>query len=93
MLLSWTPQARIEREAVIEYIAEDNPVAALDQLNEIEEQTALLTTQAKMGRVGRVRGTRELVINRTPFIAIYRIEGQRIEIIRFLHGAQQWPKK
>jgi toxin ParE1/3/4 len=91
MHVSWTPRARAEREAAIDYIAQDNPLAALDQLDEIEQQTSLLNTQPKMGRVGRVKGTRELVINRTPFIAVYRIEGNRIEVLRFLHGAQKWP--
>lgn len=91
MLLSWTPKARIEREAAIDYIAEDNPVAALDQLNEIEKQTSLLPSQPEMGRIGRAKGTRELVISRTPFIVIYRIKGKLIEILRFLHGAQEWP--
>jgi len=93
MHISWRPQARAEREAAIDYIAEDNPVAALGQLEEIEKQTNLLTTQPEMGRIGRVKGTRELVISRTPFIAVYRIEGERIEILRFLHGAQKWPKR
>lgn len=93
MLIVWRPQARAEREAAIDYIAQDNILAALDQLDEIERQTFLLATQPKMGRVGRVPGTRELVIIRTPFIAVYRIEGRRIEILRFLHGAQQWPSK
>ena len=44
-----------------------------------------------MGRPGRLRGTRELVISRTPFIAIYRVKGRRIEVIRLLHSSQQWP--
>ncbi len=44
-----------------------------------------------LGRVGRQRSTRELVISRTPFIVIYRIMNGRIEILRLLHGAQQWP--
>jgi toxin ParE1/3/4 len=93
MLLSWTPKARIEREAAIDYIAEDNPLAALDQLGELEKQTGLLPLQLQpeMGRIGRINGTRELVISRTPFIAIYRINGKQIEMLRFLHGAQQRP--
>lgn len=83
----------MEREAAINYIAQDNVQAALNQLDEIERQTGLLVTQPKMGRVGRVKGTRELVISRTPFIAVYRIMGKRIEILRFLHGAQNWPSE
>ncbi|MBK5275844.1 MAG: type II toxin-antitoxin system RelE/ParE family toxin [Desulfuromonadales bacterium] len=92
MKLSWLPVAINERYDQLEYIALDDPRAAISQDEEIEQQTNLLTTQPKMGRTGRVKGTRELVISRTPFIAVYRIEGQRIEILRFLHGAQKWPK-
>jgi len=93
MHISWRPQARAEREAAIDYIAQDNPLAALGQLEEIERQTNLLVEQPEMGRIGRMKGTRELVITHTPFIAVYRLKGERIEILRFLHGAQKWPRK
>jgi toxin ParE1/3/4 len=39
-----------------------------------------------------VKTTRELVISRTSFIAAYRVKGERIEILRVLHGSQQWPR-
>ena len=45
----------------------------------------------QMGRSGRVPGTRELVITRTPYIAVYQITGETIRIERVLHGAQQLP--
>jgi addiction module RelE/StbE family toxin len=45
----------------------------------------------EMGRPGRIEGTRELVISRTPYIAAYRIAGDTVRILRVLHGAQQWP--
>lgn len=93
MKLSWLLVAINERYDQLDYIALDDPYAAISQDKEIEQQTNLLPTQPKMGRAGRVKGTRELVISRTPFIAVYRIEGQRIEILRFLHGAQKWPLK
>jgi plasmid stabilization system protein ParE len=32
-----------------------------------------------------------LDVNRTPFIAVYRIQGGIVQIFRLLHGAQQWP--
>jgi len=91
ILIFWTPKARSERQAAINYIAKDNPLAALDQLDQIEYQTSYLAERPKMGRLGRVRGTRELVISGTPFIAVYRFKGSRIEILCFLHGAQKWP--
>jgi toxin ParE1/3/4 len=41
-----------------------------------------------------VKGTRELVIGRTPFIVVYRVKpkAKRIELLRVLHGSQQWPR-
>ena len=66
---------------------------AIEQGDEIEEQIFLLTSYPKIGRPGRVKGTRELVIVRTPYIAAYRIKGKTIQILRMLHGAQQWPTR
>ncbi|HUB43679.1 MAG TPA: type II toxin-antitoxin system RelE/ParE family toxin [Acetobacteraceae bacterium] len=38
-----------------------------------------------------MRGTRELVVARTPHIVIYEIEGETVRILRVLHSAQRWP--
>lgn len=92
MILSWGTVAINERYDQLDYIAMDDPLAAISQDHEIEQQTNLLASQSEMGRIGRAKGTRELVISRTPFIAVYRIKGKRIEILRFLHVAQKWPK-
>ena len=91
MRLAWTVRARHARAAAIDFIAQDNPEAALSQLAEIERQTGRLPHHPAIGRPGRVPGTRELVINRTPFILVYRVEGEAVRILHFLHGAQQWP--
>jgi addiction module RelE/StbE family toxin len=47
----------------------------------------------EIGRPGRIDGTRELIIQRTPYIAAYRIAGKTIRILRVLHGAQMWPQE
>jgi len=93
MRLVWTPRARRAREAAIDYIAQDKPSAALSQLDEIEQQARILREHPAIGRPGRVAGARELVISRTPFILVYRIKDDRVEILHFLHGAQRWPPK
>jgi toxin ParE1/3/4 len=51
----------------------------------------LLSENPEIGRPGRVRDTRELVVARTPFIVAYRIRPAVVEIVRVLHGAQRWP--
>lgn len=80
------------RLAQSDYIAADNPTAAIELDQRIDQQIDRLADHPRMGRAGRVRGTREMIITRTPFIAIYRIKANRIEILRILHGAQQWPQ-
>jgi toxin ParE1/3/4 len=91
MRIVWLTRARIARENAIEFIAQENPTAALNQLGEIERQIDLLVDHPKLGRAGRVKGKRELVVNRTPFIVVYRIVGDDIQVMNLLHGAQQWP--
>lgn len=44
------------------------------------------------GRPGRIDGTRELVITRTPYIVAYRVIGHEAQVLRVLHAAQQWPE-
>ena len=91
-MLVWLKRAIQDRDAQLDYIAEDNPLAAVSQGDRIDEQVDVLLEQPQMGRPGRKQGTRELVISHTPFVVVYRIKGQRIELLRLLHGAQKWPK-
>ncbi len=91
MILEWLPTALRDFDGIIDHIAEDNPVAAVEQGDAIEQQVANLPHYLKLGRTGRVKGTRELIIARTPYIVVYRVKKDRILILRVLHGAMQWP--
>lgn len=91
MIIEWLPAAERDFNSIVEFIADDNPVAAIEQGDEIEQQITGLLEHRQRGRAGRVKGTRELVIVRTPYIAAYRIKRDRVQILRILHGAQQWP--
>ncbi len=90
-MLVWLQRAIQDRDAQLDYIAQDNPMAAVSQGDRIAEQIEILQQHPQMGRPGRKQGTRELVISRTPFIVVYRVKAKRIELLRVLHGAQQWP--
>lgn len=91
MKLLWLPRAIADRDLQLDYIALDNPEAAIEQGDRIAHYVGQLIEHPELGREGRIAGTRELVISRTPFILVYRLNGERIELIRLLHGAQQWP--
>jgi toxin ParE1/3/4 len=40
------------------------------------------------GRPGREDGTREVLFSPTPYVAVYRVTGQTIEVMRIYHTAQ-----
>ena len=88
----WSPEAIDDLAALRIYIAQDDPAAArrvaLDILHIAE---ALLPNNPRMGRPGRVPGTRELVIAGTPFVVPYRLRDGTIQVLRVYHGARRWP--
>lgn len=85
----WTEAAEDSRNAAIEYIAQSNLAAALNQFDEIEKQTDRLLKHPHLGRASRVQGARELSINRTNFVVVYRIVGDNIQVFRFRHTSQK----
>ena len=90
MNIRWLPRAQHDRRDQLDYIAQENPLAAIGQDEQIERQLNMLLVHTKMGRPGRVADTRELVISSTPFVVVYRLQARHIEIVRLLHSAQQW---
>lgn len=91
MRLEWSAFAIEDRDAIFDYIEEDSPRAAVVVDDRIRTQVRQLLQFPETGRPGRIEGTRELVIRRTPYIAAYRITGDTVRILRVLHGAQLWP--
>ncbi len=92
MKVVWLDLARDDVAQIREHIAEDNPHAAASVARRILEAVNQLSHAPHIGRPGRVPDTRELVITGTPYIAPYREQGKRIEILRVLHGARKWPE-
>jgi len=91
--VEWSEQADRDRNGLVDYIAQDNPRAAVGVGDEITRQVAMLAEFPQMGRAGRIQGTREQVIAGTSYIVAYRLKGNAVQVLRVLHGAQQWPAR
>lgn len=89
--VSLTKQGNRTLSAQLSYIHDENPTAARRMAAAIALNLQQLSAFPKSGKEGRVMGTRELLINGTPFIAIYRINDKRVEVLRILHCRQEWP--
>jgi toxin ParE1/3/4 len=87
----WSAGGQLSLQDQLEYIAERNPSAAIALRQRIDSSTSRLSDFPDSGRPGRVPGTRELVVPRTRYIVIYRVESQQVSLIRLLHTSQRWP--
>jgi toxin ParE1/3/4 len=92
--IRWTKDASKDLESIEEYIRQDNPWAAVQQvLRVIDAVEQSLAENPRIGRPGRVSNTREFYVTGTPYIAAYRIIEDTLEVLRVIHGARRWPKK
>lgn len=91
MRVDWTAPAARDLEAIGDYIARRNPGAARRTVRRILARVRSLATHPYLGRPGRIANTRELVITSTPFIAVYRVADDRLQILAVFHGARIWP--
>ena len=91
MPIKWLRTALRNLDHHARYIAKDNPDAARRAVERVQAAVGQLTQYRSMGRIGRVLGTRELIVGGTPWIIVYRVRADAVEIIRVLHGAQRWP--
>lgn len=87
----WSPVASADFAAIVEYIRKQNPSAADRVANKIYDGVVSLASFPRQGRPGRTKGTRELVFSPLPYIAVYRVKDEAVEIARVLHGSQRWP--
>jgi len=89
----WLEEAVVDLEDAYEFILYDNPPAAAGEVARVLKAVEHLSDNPALGRPGRVPKTRELIVAGTPYLVIYRVKNDRLEILRVFHGARQWPPK
>ena len=85
----WSALARTRLREIRDYIARDKPEAAERLAMRIVVMVEALRNHPYLGRAGAEPGIRELVIASTPYIILYRVQGQRVIISTIWHGAQR----
>lgn len=91
MRLRWTTPAATDLYNIVQRIQKDNPSAAVQVARTLYDGCGGLQDFPRRGRAGRIEGTRELVFPGLPYIVVYKIQEQVVELIRIYHGAQDWP--
>ena len=92
MEIRWSMPAAEDLERICERIERDNPEAARRVAQTIYDGCSRLENFPHLGRASsRMTGRRELVFAPLPYIVVYRVTEQAVEISRVFHGAQDWP--
>lgn len=82
--------ALADREAILEYIAQDNVMAAIELDEEFEARAEIARRRPALYKPGRMTDTREVVV-RPNYVMVYRVLPDAVEVLRVLHATQQWP--
>ena len=91
MQLRWTEEAANDLERIADYLIQNTPGRAPALVQRIYDAAGSLLTLPHRGRLGKVEGTRELVLSALPYVLVYVVRQDVIVVVRILHGAQQWP--
>jgi len=92
MEVRWSLPAADDLERICAWIERDNPEAARRVAKRIYDGCARLKDSPNLGREShRMSGRRELTFPPLPYVAVYQVKTNAVEISRIFHGAQDWP--
>ena len=91
MRIRWTPPAVADLESINTYLKEHHPQYREQTMRKLYTRIRDLKTAPNVGRPGRVEGTREIFFPPMPYVAVYRVHAESIEVWRIYHTAQNRP--
>jgi len=88
MRIRWTPAAAADLQRLSDYLKDHHPLYWQPTIRKVYVAIQSLKEWPNRGRVGREEGTRELLFPPLPYIAVYRVKEDSVEVLRIYHGAQ-----
>jgi toxin ParE1/3/4 len=89
MRIRWTPAAVADLQSIDAYLREHHPHYEHPTMRKLYDSILSLKEFPLRGRTGRVEGTRELLFPPLPYIAVYRVKDDAVEVLRIYHAAQE----
>jgi addiction module RelE/StbE family toxin len=92
MRVEWSQPAVADLQRISEYIEQDRSLETANRVSRvIYDAVQSLRTMPYRGRLGRVDNTRELLVQRLPYVIVYEVFDERVLILNIVHAAQKWP--
>jgi toxin ParE1/3/4 len=88
MRIRWTSLAAVDLQSISDSLDEHHPQYRQPTLRKIYAGIRSLREAAYRGRSGRIEGTRELLFLPLPYVAVYSLHDDWIEIWRLYHTSQ-----
>lgn len=88
MRIRWTPPAAADLKVISDYLGQHHPQYRQSTMRKLYQKIRDLKNAPYVGRPGRVEGTRELLFMPMPYIAVYHVTEQTIEVWRVYHTSQ-----
>lgn len=88
MRVRYTRRALRQLDSILTWISQDRPTAARGQIQRIEHAVDLIGQFPQMGHTGISTSTWEFVVPATPYIVVYRISNDEVQVLSIVHGAQ-----
>lgn len=88
MLVAYAAAAKRDLNAIVDYIALDNPAAAEKVFRAVVGVTEQLADFPEMGHAGRLPETRELAVAGLPYLIVYQVVRETVTIIAMFHRAR-----
>lgn len=90
MRVLWTLSAEQDRADIIDFIAQESPLAAIRMDELFGTAVELLAEHSLMGRPGQIPGTRELIPHES-YRVVYEVQADTVWILALVHTARLWP--
>jgi toxin ParE1/3/4 len=88
MRIRWTPAAAADLQGISDFLREHHPQYHEQTMRKLYTTIRALKSSPNRGKRGRVAGTREILFPPMPYVAVYRVREQHIEVLRIWHSAQ-----
>jgi toxin ParE1/3/4 len=90
MRIRWTVPAADDLENIKIYLQQHYPHFAEPTVRTIYRRIRSLKISPNRGRPGHRDGTRELPLSPLPYVVVYSVKAEAVEILHIHHGAQEW---
>lgn len=89
--LEWSRRAQADRQKIAEFYAAEASIFIADEAVKAIQSAGELAAKNPLNyREGHKPGTHEYVMRRFPFIIVYRIQADKVVVLRVLHQAMRY---